>query len=77
METRATLAAATRAPAAVADRAAKQFGEKAPQRVIRSGRIFPIVRSGRAYGGLTSVLALSPCIFFVDWRRQNNSGCLS
>lgn len=26
--------------------------KKAPQRSIRSGRIFPIVRSGRAYGGL-------------------------
>lgn len=47
--------------------------EKAPQRAFRSGRIFPIVRSGRACGGLTSVLALGPCIFFVDRRMPRST----
>ncbi|CAO4135249.1 hypothetical protein OFEAOIEE_LOCUS2989 [Methylorubrum extorquens] len=39
--------------------------------VIRSGHIFPIVRSGRAYGGLTSVLALDPSILFYSQRELN------
>lgn len=35
------------------------------------------MRSGRAYGDLTSVLAPDPRIFFVDWCRTDNSGALS
>lgn len=37
---------------------------------------FPIVRSGRACGGLTSVLALDPSILFCYRREGNNRGDL-
>lgn len=46
--------------------------EKAAQRSIRLGLIFPFVRSGTAYGGLTSVLAPNPSILFCSLRRMSD-----